>query len=99
MRLHWLTEDNWVAGPCQDVFGNTVPMRSEEAVKYDLFGAIYISFKRNEIDEIYDLVDTIKMLFRIYFPDHSKKLGKNPTLYQINDSLTFEEVQKLLRFM
>lgn len=99
MKLNWLNEDTWVAGPCQDAKGNIVNMASPLAEKFDLTAAAYVVHKKSELDEFHDLVDTLKMLARIYFPNKIKEIEGRVTLYKINDLLTYEEVEKLLSFI
>lgn len=99
-KLDWLTQAEWTQGwGARNSEGLEVNPTDESAERWDLYGALVISYKSDDRDEMYEIIDLLKMLFRIHFPEKSAKLPKQPKLYEINDVLTFPEIKKLFQFI
>lgn len=98
--LDWLEEDEWTQfAHARDEKGKSVVASSIEAVQWDLTGAIWISFRKDETDRAHEAILRLKKAYKILYPEYWKanEGDREPTLAQLNDELTsFAEVKRLL---
>jgi len=111
-KLDWLTEEQWTRGAAAiDRDGYDVSPSSMDAVKWDLTGALQISFysesERQEAENqfkkayLHFFKDKLKDqdgILHSYHNSEGKKVQVLP-LYEMNDTLTWPEVRKLLLYV
>ena len=111
-KLDWLTEEQWTRGAAAiDRDGYDVSPSSMDAVKWDLTGALQISFysevERQEAENqfkkayLHFFKDKLKDqdgILHSYHNAEGKKVQVLP-LYEMNDTLTWAEVRKLLLYV
>jgi hypothetical protein len=111
-KLEWLTEDQWTVGShARDDNSVECNPASLDAVTWDLFGALRVSYFHDE--DFYEAVDSVKRAFKFLFKEKYEKLTQEAhkyyreegriihvtTLYEMNDMLTWAEVKRLLFYM
>lgn len=111
-KLDWLTEKQWTRGAAAiDRDGYDVSPSSMDAVKWDLTGALQISFysevERQEAENqfkkayLHFFKDKLKNqdgILHSYHNSEGKKVQVLP-LYEMNDTLNWAEVKKLLLYV
>jgi len=110
-RLDWLTEDQWTKhSHAVSEEGEDVYIDSPQAVKYDLYGALKVSYYKEE--EFEETLEKVKKAYKLLFPDkwesvketmYYKKEGRIHyvmPLYVLNDILdSFSQVKRLLFYI
>ena len=111
-KLDWLTEAQWTKGASAiDKEGYDVSPSSMDAVKWDLTGSLQISFyseterqeaelqfKKAYIHFFKDKLEGQDGILHTYHNTDGKKVQILP-LYEMNDTLNWAEVRKLLLYV
>jgi tetratricopeptide (TPR) repeat protein len=109
-KIDWLTSDQWTKSATLDEDDNQVNINSPDAVKFDLYAALRVSYYREE--EFEEALEKIKKAYKILFPEkwrslegtmYYKKDGKLKyvmPLYALNDLLdNFGQVKRLMFYL
>lgn len=109
-KIMWLDEECWTSGAtARDKEGKEVPFFNHNAVFFDLYGAIRVSYTEQEYFEVITKVkEIVKVLYsdlyesiedKIYYKDKGKIIKPCP-LYLINDSFTdFSQIRRILFYI
>lgn len=110
--LNWIKKYEWIKNyHAIDNQGEEVALNSPDAVSWDLYGALRISYFDD--DEFYQAIEKVKRVIKQRFPEkwnkhvkttYYKEDGKlifvDPPLYKLNDELdNFQQLQRILFYL